>query len=162
VTPMGDGRSRLFGILGAEDAALFDTTIGPLSTPLPGPDGAVDKRAVGVRNLDALMEVFRLALATDALPDNGGNRPQLNVTVNFDVVAEELGVGTLDTERISPGRVRRVACDALIMPAVLDSRSELLDLGRAKRLYLGPIRRALILRVGGCAFPCCDRPPKWC
>ena len=37
-----------------------------------------------------------------------------------------------------------------------------LNLGRARRLFTGAVRRALILRDGGCAFPGCDRPHRWC
>ncbi|HEX7747067.1 MAG TPA: HNH endonuclease signature motif containing protein, partial [Micromonosporaceae bacterium] len=31
-----------------------------------------------------------------------------------------------------------------------------------RRLFTGPIRRALALKDRGCAFPGCDRPPRWC
>jgi hypothetical protein len=36
-----------------------------------------------------------------------------------------------------------------------------LDVGQQRRLFTGPLRRALILRDRGCAFPGCDRPPRW-
>jgi len=72
------------------------------------------------------------------------------------------GVGWLDTGApISPGEARRLACDAHIVPAVLGGDSQVLDLGRTRRLFTGPIRRALILRDGGCTFPGCDRPARW-
>jgi predicted restriction endonuclease len=41
-------------------------------------------------------------------------------------------------------------------------RRGLLDIGRQRRLYSGPIRRALAVRDQGCAFPDCDRPTQWC
>ncbi|WP_158647606.1 HNH endonuclease signature motif containing protein [Actinoplanes sp. ATCC 53533] len=72
------------------------------------------------------------------------------------------GVGWLDTGApISPAEARRLACDAHIVPAVLGGDSQVLDLGRARRLFTGPLRRALILRDHGCAFPHCDRPARW-
>jgi len=72
------------------------------------------------------------------------------------------GVGWLDTGApISPAEARRLACDAHIVPAVLGGDSQVLDLGRTRRLFTGPIRRALILRDGGCTFPGCDRPARW-
>jgi hypothetical protein len=45
---------------------------------------------------------------------------------------------------------------------VLSGPSQVLDLGRERRLITGPLRRALVLRDRGCAFPGCDRPPRWC
>ncbi|WP_158647467.1 HNH endonuclease signature motif containing protein [Actinoplanes sp. ATCC 53533] len=71
-------------------------------------------------------------------------------------------VGWLDTGApISAAEARRYACDAHILPAVLGGDSQVLDLGRARRLFTGPLRRALILRDGGCCFPHCDRPARW-
>ncbi|WP_067501767.1 HNH endonuclease signature motif containing protein [Actinoplanes sp. TFC3] len=73
-----------------------------------------------------------------------------------------LGIGTLDSgERLSAGAVRRLACDARIVPVILGSKSEVLDVGRLSRTAPGPLRRALVARDGGCAFPGCDRPPRW-
>ena len=72
------------------------------------------------------------------------------------------GVGWLDTGApISAAEARRLACDAQVLPAVLNGNSQPLDLGRARRLFTGPLRRALILRDRGCAFPSCDRPARW-
>jgi hypothetical protein len=118
---------------------------------------------VAQRRADALHDVFKLAFATQQLPDHGGDRPSIAVTVNYDTIAGQLGIGTLDTgERLAPSVIRRLACDAKLIPAVLDSQSQPLDLGRERRLFTGALRRALALRDGGCAFPGCDRPPKWC
>jgi hypothetical protein len=36
------------------------------------------------------------------------------------------------------------------------------DVGRASYTVPAPMRRALIVRDKGCAFPGCDRPPSWC
>jgi len=72
------------------------------------------------------------------------------------------GPGRLDTGApISPAEARRLACDAHILPAILGGDSQVLDLGRTRRLFTGPIRRALILRDRGCTFPQCDRPARW-
>jgi len=67
-----------------------------------------------------------------------------------------------DGGHLSPATARRLACDAGILPAILGSRGQVLDLGRQRRLFTGPIRRALVLRDRGCAFPSCDRPARWC
>ena len=55
-----------------------------------------------------------------------------------------------------------MACDASIIPAVLGTKSELLDLGRTSRLVTPKLLQALYLRDRGCTFPGCSRPPAWC
>ncbi len=160
----GNGSHSIWGHLDTESATILKSAIDPLAKPIPaGTAGERDQRLPEQRRADALIDVCRLALQADTLPDNGGQRPQLNVTVKYDVLTKELSAGTLDIGgQLSPTTVRRLACDALILPAVLGNRGEVLDLGRQRRLYTGAVRRAIILRDGGCAFPGCDRPPTWC
>ena len=71
--------------------------------------------------------------------------------------------GLLDTGTpIAAGDLRRLCCDADLVPAVLGGPSEVLDVGRTQRLVTPPIRRALALRDAGCVFPGCDVPDSAC
>ncbi|MET8358482.1 DUF222 domain-containing protein, partial [Micromonospora sp. NPDC005171] len=140
-------------------AGLLRAAIDPLTTP-SGPD---DSRSPGQRRHDALADVCRLALRTSELPDSGGDAAQIVVTTSYDGLTRQLGSGALDTGlHLTSEAVRRLACDATVLPAVLSGAGQPLDLGRQRRLITGPLRRALMLRDRGCAFPGCDRPPRWC
>ncbi|MEO8851837.1 MAG: DUF222 domain-containing protein, partial [Allobranchiibius sp.] len=73
------------------------------------------------------------------------------------------GVGhSTDGDYLDPGTLRRLACDADLIPIVLGGGSEPLDVGRAKRLFTGGLRTAITHRDKHCTFPHCDRPPHWC
>ncbi|MET8524939.1 DUF222 domain-containing protein [Micromonospora sp. NPDC005172] len=159
VSELRDGRLRLSGNLDAEAAGLLRAALDPLTSP-SGPD---DPRCPGQRRHDALADLCRLALRTGELPEHGGEPAQIVVTTSYDVLARQLGAGALDTGfGLTADTVRRLACDAAILPAVLGSAGQALDVGRQRRLVTGPLRRALVLRDRGCAFPGCDRPPRWC
>ncbi|MEU4471954.1 DUF222 domain-containing protein [Micromonospora sp. NPDC023888] len=159
LSELSDGRLRLTGILDSETAGLLRAAIDPLSAP-SGPD---DQRSPGQRRHDALADICRLTLRTGDLPDHGGDPAQIVITTSFDALARQLGSGALDTGfHLTPETVRRLACDAAILPTVLNSTGQPLDVGRQRRLVTGPLRRALVLRDRGCAFPGCDRPPRWC
>ncbi|MEU1396327.1 DUF222 domain-containing protein [Micromonospora zamorensis] len=159
LSTLTDGRLRLTGILDTETAGLLRAAIDPVSAP-SGPD---DQRTPAQRRHDALSDVCRLALRTGDLPEHGGDSAQVVVTTSYDGLTRQLGSGTLDTGlHLTPEAVRRLACDAGILPAVLSGAGLPLDIGRQRRLITGPLRRALVLRDGGCAFPGCDRPPRWC
>ncbi|MCG5465379.1 HNH endonuclease [Micromonospora sp. MED01] len=154
-----DGRLRLTGILDAETAGLLRAAIDPLTTP-SGPD---DQRSPGQRRHDALTDVCRLSLRTSDLPEHGNDPAQIVVISTYDALTAKLDAGTLDTGlTLTPEAVRRLACDAGVLPAVLGGAGQILDVGRQRRLITGPLRRALVLRDRGCAFPGCDRPPRWC
>ncbi len=152
-----DGLVRLSGALDTEDAAVLQAALQPLCKPSTG-----DERRPAQRRADALIDICRLALTTGELPASGGEPAQLAVTVAYDALAAQLGAATTDTgDPVSPATVRRLACDARIIPVVLGSAGQILDLGRGHRLVNGPLRRALAVRDRGCAFPDCDRPPRW-
>lgn len=86
----------------------------------------------------------------------------VNVTVDYDVLNGQLGVGMLDNAQLlTPESVRRIGCDAGVLPAVMNGAGQVLDLGRTQRLWGGAARRAIILRDRGCVFPGCDRPPEY-
>jgi hypothetical protein len=58
--------------------------------------------------------------------------------------------------------MRRLACNAGLVPAVLDGPSQVLDLGRHRRLFTQAQRLALSLRHDTCAAHGCQRPYAWC
>jgi hypothetical protein len=83
--------------------------------------------------------------------------------VSLPVLQDRIGSASLGLGGpINADTARRIACDAEIIPVVLGSRGEPLDVGRASRTVPTAIRRAVILRDGGCAFPGCSIPARWC
>jgi hypothetical protein len=137
-------------------AALIDAQSAPRPSTAEGPD----LRTPGRRRGDAFAEIVRLAASTD-LPRPGRGRPSIAITVTLAELREGLPVLGADHETLSAGDIRRLACDAGLIPVVLGSRGEVLDIGRKRRAVPSAIRRALIVRDRGCAFPQCDRPPDW-
>ncbi|MEU6269444.1 HNH endonuclease signature motif containing protein [Saccharopolyspora shandongensis] len=162
-----DGMTVIKAKLDRETGAKFAALIEPLAAPRPEIDGEKDPRTVGQRNADGFAALLDLALDHDGMPRTGGQRPQMTISIDFDDLKRGLGFvnedgmpGTLNTERaITAQNARRIACDAEVLPIVLDGDSLPLDVGRAKRTAPTHIRAALLRRDGVCAFPGCDRPP---
>ncbi len=165
----GIGGVRLRGRGTVEDANLIKTALFALAAPQPGTDpdtgeSARDLRDHGARCWDALVELSVKAQEADGLlPDQHGAKPRLAVTVGLDALRAGLGAATLETgDTISFAAVRRLACDAEIIPAVLGSHGEVLDVGRTQRLVTPAIWKALTLRDRHCRFPGCRRMPLAC
>jgi Domain of unknown function (DUF222) len=155
---------RVTGWFDAEGWEIVRAALDPLAAPRPaGLDGQPDLRSYARRQADALVELAERSLRTGELPSQGGERPTLVLTMPYHRLAELVGTGTLDTgEHLPASTARRMACDAKVIPAVLGTEGQPLDIGRATRTIPGPLRRAVALRDGGCTFPTCDIPPKWC
>jgi len=152
---------RVRGVLDVEAAAIVGAALDPLARPRTGIDGP-DPRTAAARRADALVDVCQIALAAGGLPDNGGTPPQLTVTIDFESLRGRVAIGQLDTGgQLRPDVVRRLACTAGILPVVLDGAGVPIDVGRTRRTYTGAARQAVLARDGGCAFPGCDRPPRW-
>ena len=159
----GHGTVWIRGRLPVAEAAPLRRAVDVLASPRPGDAGLPDNRPAAVRNADAVAELGRRALAAGDLPIQGGEVPQLVVTIDWQKLRDQLAAGSLDTgERLTPAAVRRLACDAQILPAALGAEAVPLELGRSMRLFNPAQRRALTIRDKGCAFPDCDRPPSWC
>ncbi len=161
------GRMALRGELDPESWALVAAALGPLAAPASGvdPDGVQvrDQRSVGQRHADALVEVCSRTLAAETLPTSGGFPAHVAVTMDYDRLRETAGVGLLDTGAPIPAAdLRRVLCDAGVLPVVLDSTGVPLDVGRLRRVVSRELRRAVQVRDIGCAFPGCTRPAAWC
>ena len=156
------GMTPFRGHLDDEGVELLHQSIGGLSKPRVEPDGTNDRRSNPVRQGQALKEVLRMFLDHGDAPTHGGEKPHVTVTMRYDDLTQRIADAVLSYGGpISAAEARRIACDAQIVPAVLGSGSEVLDIGRSQRLVPPPIRRAITLRDKGCAFPGCDRPPGW-
>lgn len=127
-------------------------------------DPLVELVSPAMRRADALCALVAAHQQRSLAPSCGGDRPRVVVTLDFDRLrARCIAAGLLGSgESITAGELRRLACDAEILPAVLGGASEVLDAGRSQRLVTPAIRLALDLRDGGCVFPGCDAPPSRC
>jgi len=134
----------------------------PLAAPTPDDDGP-DPRTATQRRYDALLTIIGRGVSSpDGAPTT--SKARLVVTMRYDSLAEQLtGTGATQTgETLSAATVRRLACSAEIIPAVLGTDSEVLDLGRAARLASPAQHLLLWRRDGGCSYPGCTVPPQWC
>jgi hypothetical protein len=158
-----DGGYELAGWLDREAAEIVRSALSPLAAPRPTTDTEVDLRDTAQRDADALVELAQRALDSGELPTEGGQRPQVVVTVSLPVLQGRIGSASLALGgRINADIARRIACDAHVIPVVLGSRGEPLDVGRASHTVPTAIRRAVIVRDRGCAFPGCSIPARWC
>lgn len=63
---------------------------------------------------------------------------------------------------VPPAEVGRILCDCALTRMVVDSESELIDLGKTSRLYANTQRRAVYARDEGCSWQGCEMPVHWC
>ncbi|MDN4472037.1 HNH endonuclease signature motif containing protein [Demequina zhanjiangensis] len=124
-----------------------------------GAEHVDDRTAIQMR-ADALTSIARHALGCDQTPS--GVTTTVVVRINHDDLQDGLGIGDADDlpHPVSAGAARRMAADAQIIPAVLGTDSQVLDLGRSVRLFTKAQRLALGERDGGCAI--CHAPPSYC
>ncbi|MBC9956641.1 DUF222 domain-containing protein [Yimella sp. cx-51] len=177
-----DGMVRLIADLSQDHAEQVKHAIGALSAPAPAsdccddvfhrhdvgarPTGTADVRVPGKRRADALLKLITMGAA--AVDDDGRVRTfgsaRIVVTIDFDALAKAVaGLGVSQGGvGITPETVRQLACDAEIIPMVLGSTSQPLDVGRRKRLVDKELRLAVMQRDRHCTFDGCDRPPVMC
>lgn len=165
-----------------EQAATLEAAIDDLSRPVPHDEtGERDRRPPAQRRAEALIEVVRHGVRADvdrsdrhSAEGAAGSSMALHVSMHLRDLLDLLrgdqgrveGRGTVlgttaEGTMLAPATVRRLCCDADLIPAVLGSEGEVLDLGRVVRLFTRGQRRLLVQRDGGCTFPTCDAPSSW-
>ncbi|BBH15797.1 HNH endonuclease [Nocardioides baekrokdamisoli] len=157
-----DGTARITGVLPAVSAQRLRTYLEAHAQPRKH-DGehARSDQLAGQAFCDLLERIN-----PDTVPRHGGDATVVMVTIPLADLRAELGaasIGGADSDhRISAAEARRLACTAEVIPAVLGGRSQVLDLGRAQRLFTPGQRKALRTRHSTCQVQGCDVPSTWC
>jgi hypothetical protein len=178
---LGDGTTRISGRLSDAAATRLATYLEAYANPRGGGKGkAGDKKAGDAvarltypRRMGEAFAQFLEAADPSRLPLHGGDATTVVVTVPLAALRAELAAADLiggglvpgddlTGDRITAAQARRLACTAKILPAVLGGDSLPLDLGRARRLFNGPQRKALLVRDRTCRAEGCDVPGTWC
>jgi hypothetical protein len=106
----------------------------------------------------ALEELIRESLGVD-IASSKPARTEVSLITHAD---DPTTVTTVDGVRLQDGTTRTLLCDPELYAIVVDSLGVPLDLGRHVRWATESQRRALAVRDGGCVFPGCDAPARWC
>ena len=149
-----DGVFYLNGRLDAEGGAMLQTALNSVM----GPPARDDHRTARQRRADAAVELARQQLDGGQLPEVGGQKPHLVVTVDMATLTKEPGSRAAELEWAQPipaETARRLACDAALTPIVNG------EADHTSRVLPGATRRALVARDRGCWVPGCDCPPAW-
>jgi hypothetical protein len=146
---------RFIGLLNAQAASLRRTAI-----EARGQVG--EQVSPQQRRADALIALLGNLGKAKSVAGVGGAK--VLVKLDYHRLREgAAGAGLIGADQlVSAGELRRLCCDAELIPAVLRGASEVLDVGRSARLVTPAIRAALVLRDGGCAFPGCDLRAELC
>ncbi len=163
VDEMGVAEYRL--TLDPEGKAVLEAALGPLSAPRPV-EGERDLRSSDRRRGEALVALVRRGVAA---ADKGPRhtKSQLFVTVDLETLRSGLtgagvSMGGADAGTVlAPETVRRLACDATIIPTVMGVAGAVVDLGMEVRLFTPAQIKRLWLRDQHCSYPGCDMPPMW-
>ncbi|XKQ76871.1 DUF222 domain-containing protein [Paenarthrobacter ilicis] len=192
LTPSPDDTDTATDTAGSTSAGntAGNTAAGNTAAGTSAPAPELDRRSRAQKLLDGLVGACSLAMSTGKLPANGGLKPHVMVTIDHRDLLHHLtptnprqsnprqsNTGPASTRTatnptstaiatftgpIHPNTIRKIACDADILPVLLGTGSEILDIGRTTRIFPPHIRKAITARDGGCTFPDCTMPAPWC
>lgn len=148
------GMVRIDALVDAEQGAQVIETLREATPPPPGPDEP--PASLANRQAQALVDLILGNRDT-------ATRPAVVVHVDAETLAKQHHtLAEVGDQVVTPGHVERVTCDASIRRVVFGPSSEVIDVGRARRLVTEPMRQAIVARDRHCRFPGCDRPARWC
>jgi hypothetical protein len=150
------GNRSLSGNLTPDVGAKFTAALDAASRST-GPE---DERTARQRRHDALGLISDTFLAQTEPSFTGAPRTVI-VTIDLATLEGRLRESWFATPfgQLSPETMRRLACDAELIPMVLGGHGEVLDIGVADHEFTTAQRRAAYQRDRGrCAFPRCRNP----
>jgi uncharacterized protein DUF222 len=164
LTVWDDGHGKLHGkftIDSALSGAMFKKALFAIASPKhQASKGPLGERRPTAERLGQAFTEYIQRYPTKRLPKAGGLNATVVVLTELDTLMGKLKAARLDTsETISPGAARQLACEAGIIPAVLDGKSQVLDLGRKKRYATEAQRIAKPIETHNrCEVDGCDHP----
>lgn len=116
------------------------------------------------RRLDVLINACRDELAGASRSGPRRQRTQIVIAIDYRTLLGQLEAAgtTAHGAKVSPSTIRRMACDADVIPVLLGTNGRVLDLGRSTRKFPAHQRIAIVYRDRGCVFPGCTEPPEHC
>ncbi|WP_284980975.1 HNH endonuclease signature motif containing protein [Arthrobacter sp. efr-133-TYG-118] len=159
-----DRRTRaqklLDGLLGACKIALATGALPASGGQRPQIMATIDHRNLLASLKDAGQLTF---LGQSEQPGHAvGSLPYRQLAL-FGQSQPQTSTGTFTfTGPVPAATLRKIGCDADIIPVVLGGEGQVLDIGRASRIFPAHIRKAITARDKGCAFPSCTMPAPWC
>ncbi|MGH2529673.1 MAG: DUF222 domain-containing protein [Actinomycetota bacterium] len=163
VSPTFEGMVRVDGDLDPETGQVLITALRSVLDAEERQPGA-DRRTFAQRRADALGEICRKWLDSTDRPQVSGERPHVTIMVDLEALEGRAGFRCEmgDAGTVTAETARRWACDASIARVITMGRSEPLEAGRRSPVVPASLRRAVVVRDGGCRFPGCGRPHGWC
>jgi hypothetical protein len=113
LSPTFEGMVAIDGLLDPEAGETLLTALEPLARP----STAEDERSAAQRRADALTELARRQLEGGRLPQSGGVRPQVAVTIQLASLLGQAGLPGGEGAWMGPlpaATARRLACDATV------------------------------------------------
>lgn len=148
----------------AELAELLDVTVAALGGPAPAADGTPDPRTPGQRRHDALSEALRRTLGAGRLPDVGGMRSTVVLTMDVTDFAAGTGMATSGHGYPVPVEVAKnwLEPEARAILVLLSHTHGIEAYSSVQRLFTEQQRLAMLARDRGCSYPGCDAAGAWC
>ncbi len=158
-TDPDDGMTVLYGRFDPITGARITSVLSRKMDELWREEDPRNRATPGQRMADALALLFtRSGQGNDDGPPQG---TRLLLIADYDVITGELGKARLaDGTPIPARKVREMACDAEVLPAIFRGPHLPLDVGRTRRLASPAQRMALIARDRGCVG--CGASADWC
>ena len=158
-TDRTDGMTVLYGRFDPITGALIETALSQKMDELWREEDPRARCSPGQRMADALAH---LVTREETDQDTGKVRgPRLLLIADYDIIDRELRNGRLgDGTPIPTEKIRDLACQADVLPAIFKGVSQPLDLGRSRRTASPAQRIALVARDKACVG--CGATANWC